>query len=1200
MAAVHPALQEAGRLVVPLYKTMETRWVFLLVAADTAAKAWLYKAVVETRPWEDASLKVVYVELPQKMVKMHKLILFLGICAAFVLGNKLPEHTETPAKDCGKIVGCFYQTGHPNGKGYALQIKDIDVSLCTYIYYALVKLGADASVDNRDAHAEKYGGLKDFNDLRKKHKNLKLIGTMGDIFTVNNKLLTDESLREKLANNVYDYVIKYGFSGMDIDHSDLPQHGGNPPDKKYFVLFLKALKKRFDKKRLILSVSATPYVYDSDILYDVMGISKYVNFINLQTFIFHANDDWTKASGVGHSTPMYQARKENAEDRKLNIDYVVKYWMSKGAPANKLILGTAYTTLSYTLANPKQFGRGAPFTKKGKYDGFIKHLQLCNLIKKWTYFFDPEQKVPYIHHKDQIIAYDNVQSIKVKAQYVKDKHLAGAMVFEIGDDDFSGDCGEKFPFLKTLNQVLQIVICGYQAGHPNGKGHVLRIEDIDLSLCTYVYYAYVKLGADASVDNFDAHAEKYGGIKEFNDLRKQHNNLTLIGRMGGINVVNNKLLTDMPLREKLVNNVYEYVKKYGLSGMDIDHSNLPRSARNPSDKENFVLFLKALKKRFDKERLILSVSVTSNVETADILYDMKEISKCINFINLMTINFHSNENYEKPTGVGHFSAMYQSRKENAEHRKRNIDNVVKYYIGKGAPANKLILGTAYTTVSYTLANPKKFGRGAPFTKKGKYNGFITHLQLCNLVKKWTYFFDPEQKVPYIHQGDQCIAYEDVRSIKLKAEYVQDKHLAGAMVLEIGDDDFSGECGEKFSLLKTLNQMLKFILFLGICSAFASGRKLPEADKQCEQIVGCYYAGGTMDAIYGSLCTHMFYSYVGIGKDATVKIIDPYADIEKTGFKRFNDLRKKSPNLKTLASLGDRDDKLMGITDNDSPYRVFTNPNLRENLVNNIFTFVKKYGFSGIDLDLTNRPQSGGNPSDKENLVLSLKAVKEKFEKEGLILSVLVDPNEATAKRFYDIKGISTYVNFINLKTFDFHEISNGNMKVGHISPLYPSSKENAEDRKKNIDYVVKYWISELATPEKLILGTFAYGKSFTLADPKQIGIGAPLSAVGSYKSSPRDTKEYLLQEYYNICPLLKYPEWKRIYDKEQQVPYIYCGKEIIAYDDADSIKTKAVYAKNMKLGGAMIWSVDEDDFSGVCGEKFPLLNTLNRVLRSKF
>ena len=48
-----------------------------------------------------------------------------------------------------------------------------------------------------------------------------------------------------------------------------------------------------------------------------------------------------------------------------------------------------------------------------------------------------------------------------------------------------------------------------------------------------------------------------------------------------------------------------------------------------------------------------------------------------------------------------------------------------------------------------------------------------------------------------------------------------------------------------------------------------------------------------------------------------------------------------------------------------------------------------------------------------------------------------------------------------------------------------------------------------------------------------------------------------------------------------------------------SIKEKSQYLKKMKLGGAMVWSVETDDFRGKCGEKYPLLKTINAVLRGR-
>ena len=69
-------------------------------------------------------------------------------------------------------------------------------------------------------------------------------------------------------------------------------------------------------------------------------------------------------------------------------------------------------------------------------------------------------------------------------------------------------------------------------------------------------------------------------------------------------------------------------------------------------------------------------------------------------------------------------------------------------------------------------------------------------------------------------------------------------------------------------------------------------------------------------------------------------------------------------------------------------------------------------------------------------------------------------------------------------------------------------------------------------------------------------------------------------------------------DEHRMGPYAYKGNEWVSFDDIDTINQKTEYIKSMKLGGAMIWALDLDDFGGSCGtgETYPLLKTINRGL----
>jgi GH18 family chitinase len=63
--------------------------------------------------------------------------------------------------------------------------------------------------------------------------------------------------------------------------------------------------------------------------------------------------------------------------------------------------------------------------------------------------------------------------------------------------------------------------------------------------------------------------------------------------------------------------------------------------------------------------------------------------------------------------------------------------------------------------------------------------------------------------------------------------------------------------------------------------------------------------------------------------------------------------------------------------------------------------------------------------------------------------------------------------------------------------------------------------------------------------------------------------------------------WKYVWSDQQKVPFAYSNEistpgplEWVGFDDVLSIEQKVKYIIAKKLGGAMIWSLDMDDFTG--------------------
>ncbi|XP_068080442.2 chitinase-3-like protein 1 isoform X3 [Danio rerio] len=362
---------------------------------------------------------------------------------------------------------------------------------------------------------------------------------------------------------------------------------------------------------------------------------------------------------------------------------------------------------------------------------------------------------------------------------------------------------------------------------------------------------------------------------------------------------------------------------------------------------------------------------------------------------------------------------------------------------------------------------------------------------------------------------------------------------------------------------------------------------------CSKLV-CYftnwsqYRSGTArylpENVDPNLCTHLIYAFAIINYANNIAGSE-WNDV--VHYSTFNALKKRNPQLITLLSVRDQDSSQFSI--------MLSKWINRQTFIKSSIEFLRKYNFDGLDLDWEMKNTSEMHPEDKLKFTLLCKELLEAFVAESLnsdtrlILTATVSAQKDVIERSYIIPEISEYLDFINVKTFDFHTYKDGIAR--HHSALY-SAMSDDKDIKSNTDFALQYWRSQGAPAEKLLMGFSTYGRSFIL-NSSQNGVGAP---ANKFASPGPHTQEIGLWAYYEICLFLNGGVVQWIED--QKVPFSVKGNDWVGFDSLRSFNIKTKYLLEHGFGGAFVWALDLDDFSGYfCGQgTYPLVNSLKKSL----
>uniref|UniRef100_A0A3Q3ESJ8 GH18 domain-containing protein n=1 Tax=Labrus bergylta TaxID=56723 RepID=A0A3Q3ESJ8_9LABR len=331
-----------------------------------------------------------------------------------------------------------------------------------------------------------------------------------------------------------------------------------------------------------------------------------------------------------------------------------------------------------------------------------------------------------------------------------------------------------------------------------------RVSDIDPDKCTHLIFGFSDIIENELVPTTVNDVQQYFG---FNALKQSVSLKTKLCLYFYFCILTRfrTMAGSQKNREVFIQSVIRLLRAFNFDGLDVDW-------RYPAeeDKQRFTELCKVrslisplepeLETAFvdegtssNQERLILAASVSAERSTIDAGYEVEEIAMHLDFINVLTFDFHGP--WESVTA--HHSPLFQGSQDTGDAIYSNTASALEYWRDQGAPEEKLNMGLGAFGRAFSLSSNSS-AVGAPASGPGEEGcytgeeGFWASYETCLYLDGVQNHFISDQKVPYATTENQWVGFDDTTSINTKINYLKANNFGGAFVWSLDLDDFRGE------------------------------------------------------------------------------------------------------------------------------------------------------------------------------------------------------------------------------------------------------------------------------------------------------------------------------------------------------------------------------------------------------------------------